>query len=40
MAHGYTREEAIKEIQEAIQLQVEVMQDKGMFVPMPMTYAS
>jgi len=40
MAHGYTREEAIKEIQVAIQLQVEVMQDKGMFVPTPMIYAS
>jgi len=36
MAHGYTREEAIREIQDAIQLQLEVMQEKGMLVPEPM----
>jgi len=40
MAHGQTREEAIKEIQEAMQLQLEVMQDKGMLAPLPMVHAS
>ena len=40
MAHGDTREEAIHEILEAIQLQLEVMQAKGMTVPAPMMYAS
>jgi predicted RNase H-like HicB family nuclease len=40
MAHGNTREEAIREIQEAVQLQLEVMQGKGMLAPAPMTYAS
>jgi predicted RNase H-like HicB family nuclease len=40
MAHGKTREEAIKEVQEAMQLQLEVMHDKGMLAPSPMVYAS
>ena len=40
MAHGSTREEAMKEIQEAMQLQLEVMHDKGMLAPAPMIYAS
>jgi predicted RNase H-like HicB family nuclease len=40
MAHGHTREEAIREIQEAMQLQLEVMRDKGLLEPSPMTYAS
>jgi len=40
MAHGYTREEAIREIQEAIQLQLEVMREKGMLVPEPIVYVS
>jgi len=34
MAHGYTREEAMNEIQVALQLQLEVMQEKGMIVPL------
>ena len=40
MAHGYTREESIKEIQEAIKLQIEVMQEKGIAIPMPMMHVS
>jgi len=40
MAHGYTREEAMREIQEAMQLQLEVMHEKGMLTPEPMLYAS
>jgi len=40
MAHGYTREEAMKEIQEAMQLQLEVMRDRGILAPKPMIYAS
>ncbi|MCL2202393.1 MAG: type II toxin-antitoxin system HicB family antitoxin [Defluviitaleaceae bacterium] len=40
MAHGDTREEAIREIQEAIQLQLEVMHNKGIFIPKPMIYTS
>jgi len=39
MAHGNTREEAIKEIQVAMQLQLEVIMDKGMSLPAPMIYA-
>ena len=39
MAHGHTREEAIREIQEAMQLQLEVMHDKGLLAPAPMIYA-
>lgn len=40
MAHGQTREEAIREVQEAMQLQLEVMNDKGILAPTPMLYAS
>ena len=40
MAHGYTREEAIKEIQIAMQLQIEVMQEMGMSIPEPMLHIS
>ena len=40
MAHGYTREEAMQEIQVAMQLQLEVMMDKGMPVPKPLMYVS
>ena len=40
MAHGYTREEAMKEIQIAMQLQLEVMMDKGIPVPEPLMYVS
>jgi len=40
MAHGSTREEAMKEIQEAMKLQLEVMHDKSMLAPAPMIYAS
>ena len=40
MAHGNTREEAMHEIEEAIQLQLKVMQAKGIAVPAPMMYAS
>ena len=40
MAHGHTREEAMKEIQVAMQLQLEVMRDKGMPVPEPLMYVS
>ena len=39
MAHGRTREAAMKEIQEAIQLHIQVMQDMGITIPAPMTYA-
>ena len=40
MAHGYTREEAMKEIQVAMQLQLEVMMDKGIPAPEPLMYVS
>ena len=40
MAHGYTREDAIREIQEAMRLQLEVMQEKGIAIPKPMMYVS
>ena len=40
MAHGYTREEAMQEIQIAMQLQLEVMMDKGLPVPEPLMYVS
>ena len=40
MAHGKTREEAICEVQEAMLLQLDVMQDKGLLAPEPMLYAS
>ena len=40
MAHGYTREEAMKEIQIAMQLQIEVMMEKGVSVPKPLMYVS
>jgi len=40
MAHGHTREEAMREIQEAMQLQLEVMHNKGMLAPTPRIYAS
>ncbi|MCL2398514.1 MAG: type II toxin-antitoxin system HicB family antitoxin [Defluviitaleaceae bacterium] len=36
MAHGHTREEAMREIQEAGQLQLDVMQGKEMLAPAPM----
>ena len=39
MAHGYTREEAAKEIQSAMQLHLEVMREKGVAIPSPMMYA-
>jgi len=40
MAHGNTREEAMREIQSAIQLQLEVMRDMGILAPEPLTHAS
>jgi len=40
MAHGYTREAAMDEIQIALQLQLEIMQEKGMIVPSPMMHVS
>ena len=40
MAHGDTREEAIREIQIAMELQLEVMRDMGMLAPEPVIYAS
>jgi predicted RNase H-like HicB family nuclease len=40
MAHGNTREDAMREILIAMQLQLEVMQEKGMAVPAPMMHAS
>jgi len=40
MAHGDTREEAMKEIQLAIELHLDVMRDMGMLAPEPLTYAS
>ncbi|MDR1664541.1 MAG: type II toxin-antitoxin system HicB family antitoxin [Clostridiales bacterium] len=40
MAHGSTMEEAIKEIQVAVQLQLEVMAEMGMQIPMPKMYGS
>ena len=40
MAHGHTREEAMREVQEAMQLQLEIMRDKGMLAPAPMAYES
>ena len=40
MAHGDTREEAMKEIQIAMKLQLEVMLEKGIPVPEPLVYAS
>jgi predicted RNase H-like HicB family nuclease len=39
MAHGSTREEAMHEILEAIDLQLEVMHEKGMLAPAPILYA-
>jgi len=38
MAHGNTREQAMKEIQEAMQLHLEVLQEKGMDIPKPMMH--
>jgi predicted RNase H-like HicB family nuclease len=35
MAHGYTREEALKEIQDAIQLHLDALVDKGIDIPKP-----
>ena len=40
MAHGDTREEAMKEIQLAMELHLDVMRDMGMIVPEPLTHAS
>ena len=40
MANGETREEAMQEILVAMQLQIEVMQDKGIPVPEPLMYVS
>ena len=40
MAHGYTREEAVKEIQIAMDLYLEVVKEKGMDIPKPMSYVS
>ncbi|MCL2014949.1 MAG: type II toxin-antitoxin system HicB family antitoxin, partial [Defluviitaleaceae bacterium] len=33
MAHGYTREEALKEIHVAMELHLEVMQEKNLEIP-------
>ena len=40
MAHGETREKAMQEILVAMQLQIEVMLDKGMPVPKPFMHVS
>ena len=40
MAHGDTREEAMEEIQIAMQLQIEVMQEMGIEIPEPMMFVS
>ena len=40
VAHGYTREEAIREIQAAIQMYLEVAKEMEETIPAPMAYVS
>jgi|GEM_PF-3145128 len=40
MAHGDTREEAMQEIQTALSLHIEMMQEHGDKMPKPVLYAS
>jgi predicted RNase H-like HicB family nuclease len=35
MAHGTTREEAMAQVYEAMELQLEVMEEKGQIIPEP-----
>jgi len=39
MAHGDTREEAMREIQDAMRLHIEMLQDVGDVLPLPLLYA-
>jgi len=39
MAHGETREEAMQEIQDAIEVHIQMMQDVGRELPLPVLYA-
>jgi len=39
MAHGDTRDEAIREIQDALSLHIEMMQKQGDAMPEPMMFA-
>jgi len=40
VAHGYTREEAIREIQAAIQIYLEAAKEMEETIPAPMAYVS